>query len=331
MAPYASLSVPVFMGGEGVAQPLIVTPTVPVPVDQVLVGTIRRTTDSARERITRPRSPAEGLVMVLRTCRAALSRVMSPVALERPFLDMRDCDHNNMAHLFVEVLPCYFIARRLLGCEVTCVMRNVTEPYGSILRHFGVPFVSTARRVSGEQVCLTAKRGLWYADFQTHPEIMHLAHLPDIYRGLEPAPLHDQPTKVFLARRDHRALRNQAEIEAFLREFGYSSVYMEDLEPCSQMALAANVQDVVAIHGAAMGLLMLNRRMRSVVEVLPPHVYHNYFPLLLGPKVDSYAVATPQFDESVPLGGWRDIQAYKNRPFAMPLDVLDQAIRHVNG
>ena len=74
-----------------------------------------------------------------------------------------------------------------------------------------------------------------------------------------------------------------------------------------------------------MGFLALNRGVSTLLELFPPHTYHEHFATSLS-RVDRYAVLLPAYDEAVPSRGWRALLAWKDAPFAVDLEALAQAL-----
>jgi hypothetical protein len=65
------------------------------------------------------------------------------------------------------------------------------------------------------------------------------------------------PRKLYISRRGSRSVLNEVEVYSFLQSLGYERVYPEDLRVEEQIRLLANATDIVAIHGAALGPLIL--------------------------------------------------------------------------
>lgn len=80
----------------------------------------------------------------------------------------------------------------------------------------------------------------------------------------------DFPRKVFISRRDARVLKNEEKIEALLRARGFTKIYAEDISVRDQFRLFQTVEEIVAIHGAALGPLLYRRNggaLRQVMEL----------------------------------------------------------------
>jgi hypothetical protein len=107
---------------------------------------------------------------------------------------------------------------------------------------------------------------------------------------------------------------------------GYVTVFMEDYPIRRQLEIAASARDIVATHGAAMGLLVVNKSINSIIEICPPNVYHELFPVALGARIDNYIQIMPSFDINVACAGWPAILKYKSMPFALGDELLEAAL-----
>ncbi|WP_165611613.1 glycosyltransferase family 61 protein [Cognatiyoonia sediminum] len=80
------------------------------------------------------------------------------------------------------------------------------------------------------------------------------------------------PPKVFLARRNTRAIQNQTEVEEFLSSLGYVTIYPEDLTVSDQFRLFREAEEMVAVHGAGLAPLLFQKRnsnLKRLVEIMP--------------------------------------------------------------
>lgn len=87
--------------------------------------------------------------------------------------------------------------------------------------------------------------------------------------------------KIFISRRESRAIVNEREVEDFLYEQGYKKIYLEDYSLTEQIATLAFSTDIVAIHGAALGPLILrgifNKKPYNLIEIFSPAHVTNVF------------------------------------------------------
>lgn len=82
------------------------------------------------------------------------------------------------------------------------------------------------------------------------------------------------PKKLFISRKDSRMLKNERSVELFLMKRGFTKVYMEDYDILEQLCMIALADDIVAIHGAALGPLIFKaivpNKQLNLVELFPP-------------------------------------------------------------
>lgn len=71
------------------------------------------------------------------------------------------------------------------------------------------------------------------------------------FRMCQHPKLNELPKRIFMARKSFIRNYNQSEIMAALCEFGFSCVYLEDLNFCDQVSLIANADVIVGPTGAA--------------------------------------------------------------------------------
>lgn len=95
------------------------------------------------------------------------------------------------------------------------------------------------------------------------------------------------PKKIFLSRKDTRKLSNEAEVELFLKERGYQKIYLEDYSILDQVALVSQADNIVAVHGAALGTLILqcifdrkDKKPLEVVEIFSPAHMTNVYRII---------------------------------------------------
>ena len=176
-------------------------------------------------------------------------RALSPVDLgKRIVYDARFVYNENMAHLVQHHLTTlgFFVAvKGLTNREITVVIetkdtRMAAEVFGMV----GYEVVKTDRPV-----------------YAAHIEIANQAffHLLPFVRNLDfRAAKTSFPGKLFIHRKNNRRVRNLVDVEKVLRDYDYESVYFEELSIEDQWSCMANANQVVAVHGAALGCLAFN-------------------------------------------------------------------------
>jgi hypothetical protein len=272
-----------------------------------------------------PRTLREGARFTYHALREMSSSVAAPFRSPNPMLDVRSIEPNNFAHLLLEVFPLYLFARRSLQSEVTCVFRNVQGRFRELIDFFEVDAAFTTRRLEGEIVKVSGTRALSAYDLLSTFDSPIITFLPDTFDHYS----FDAPRrieKMYIARRGTRSLLNHGEVERLLAARGYETIYMEDHSIPDQLGLAAQAKHVVAIHGAGMASLIMNRKLSSVIEFLPRQVFHSLYPVTLSGRVDRYIMLMPEYDERNQYRGWSTLWAYKNEPFAVDLASLERAL-----
>lgn len=252
----------------------------------------------------------------------AISRWSRPIRLGR-FLDTRHIEPNNISHLLMDIVPLCLAARRALG-DIAFVFRPLQPPFRDLLRHFGIDPVCTYRPVAGERLSFRLSRGLAQFAIDTRFDAPLYSYTGEVYEDHLAAG--SGARNVFVSRRGPRAPTNGAELEAFLTRRGFSVLYLEDHPIPEQIARMQAADRVIAIHGAALAFLALKETTSTVIEIMPPHVYHDHFPVGIGRKVGRYVQLIPQFDEDVQFRGWPAIYPHKQRPFAVDLAQLEEAL-----
>jgi Glycosyltransferase 61 len=256
----------------------------------------------------------------------AIARSLSPsVSLEMPVLDRRNEDPNNMAHLLMDVIPYFLYARRVLGMDARLLLRKIAPPFAQLLREFDIYPIHEYRRLAAHFIKIRGSRGLALHDLPGIFDCNGINFIPDVYSefNFESDVRFD---KIFMARRAPRGLTNQAETAALLEKFGYKTVFFEDYSIREQLSIGAQAKHVVAIHGAAMSFLIMNKSIDSVIELFPPHVYHQLFPVCLSPRVAQYAQVLPEFDPRIPHSGWDSVLYFKNRSFRANTEQLEKLL-----
>jgi hypothetical protein len=253
------------------------------------------------------------------------ARFGPPVLFDEPVLDTRRYEPNNVAHLVNCLIPMCLQAKKSIGRDVLMVCRRLKLARArELLEKFDITPIETHKRISGPVVHIRGTRGLAVFNLPPFDDDM-ISFFPHTYDGysFQSRIKHE---KIFLARRDSRALDNQSEVENVLGSAGYKTVYMEDHSIEEQIGIAANARHVVAVHGAAMGFLTFNRAIDTVIELSPPHVYHEYFAVTLGNRVRNYILVIQDFDERVVHTGWHAISHFKNQPFTADIALLRRAL-----
>jgi len=190
--------------------------------------------------------------------------------IDGPFVDMRDYSPQNWSHALLIHAPLCQAAREALGVTPTVLFpANIPSYVVRAFELFGFPVVATDWVVSGP-LCRVVPSSV---DIMKNCATRLVAPLSEQVHAM-PAGVGDAalPERIFVARKDTRAISNQAEIEALLAPLGYVTVYPERLSAPDQIRLFDRATSIVAVHGAALAPLAYRRASQPavrLVEIMP--------------------------------------------------------------
>lgn len=187
---------------------------------------------------------------------------------DRVFFDARYVFTDNVAHMIINLMPiAVHIARR------TCPNINVILPENpkkftlKVCELMGIPTLVTNQEVEGKLIT--------FKDFDksVRPDKFYRSTL-ELYDEVlaEKIDNLEYPTykRVFIGRKGTRNITNEPEVEALLKEYGFTKVYYEDIPMEQQWLISKQAEVIVGIHGAAFGALMFNRAKVKVIEIFHP-------------------------------------------------------------
>ena len=105
---------------------------------------------------------------------------------------------------------------------------------------------------------------------------------------------------------------------------------MEDYSIAVQLGIATEANDIVAVHGASMGMLVLRKNINSLIEICPSNVYQEYFPIALGSRVKTHIQMMDTYDFRVGFHDYSLISHFKSLPFSANIAQLHQALDMIN-
>lgn len=227
----------------------------------------------------------------------------------------------NIAHILAYIAAPLLAARQTLG-KITVILRANASVMGKkAFALLGFPTHCTDKHVSGKLVLAPDGTSGKYE-----------AHIPALYgevtwEGYRP----DTPDRVFISRKGDRALINEAEVEAVLREHGFSKYYFEDIPISEQWSVSRNARAIVAIHGAAVASALFNRQRAKLLELFHPgyivDIYRNMINVLGG----SWAAVTGQMPENIitELDVKRNGRAFAALPAKIDVESLRKALAYL--
>lgn len=303
------------------------TASIPVRVEQLVTASIHKTSAPVEHELPK----IESLKSVAKWLKLSLdnrkNRTQSVVEISDGVVyDFRGVPPNNIGHLMIHVIPLALHARAHSPEPVKFLFDFVRPPFQKLLDVFDIQPMVEERRVTANFIDHYGFRGLAAHRvldlFDTAPYPM----MPDIFDGYSFESQQPVKEKLFIARRGARGVSNIEAVEAVLQPLGYETIYMEDHPIEEQIAMSMAAKSVVAVHGASMCMLAMNPQIDSLIELLPPNVYHDYFPIAYAGKVSKHIVAMPYFDARIPFNGWEKIVQFKNNPFSVDVAQLQKAL-----
>lgn len=190
-------------------------------------------------------------------------------------LDLRINSPQNWAHAITNHLPIALLIKRMLQDVNKPLMlvfpANISAKILQVFRMCGFQCLATYASVEG-LIC----------KFKLTPWISIRGERSDIVRqGLQGTELLEAlessevgAERVFLSRRGKRTISNENEIVSFLEARSFKTLYMEDYSPLEQLAYIAKANEIVSVHGAALGPMIIRSAFSSqpykLVEIFSP-------------------------------------------------------------
>lgn len=186
--------------------------------------------------------------------------VEEPELIHEPLFVFQKHPMNNYYHMLVEMLPALLTYKRLFGskgCKILCLplkMKNIIDDYMSM-----IDLPSSILHVTKSSY-VTAPV-LYRQDAAEHIEskaTFITAAALDMFEFLSENIGKDGnssfPKRIFISRKDSpkRAMVNEQEVSAILRERGFEEVILSDLNFSDQIKLFAGAKFVVGAHGAGL-------------------------------------------------------------------------------
>ncbi|MEJ1341017.1 MAG: glycosyltransferase family 61 protein [Candidatus Sedimenticola sp. (ex Thyasira tokunagai)] len=196
---------------------------------------------------------------------------------EKYVIDLRMQAPENWAHAFTNHLPLSLLAKSLLEKEgisdfILIFPADISEKILQLFVLSGFRVIASDDAIEAKQIALSVSpwisvRGERHSIIARGLRSSELASVLDQYNG-------PRYKKIFFARRDTRRLQNESQISKYLDTLGYKKFYPEDYSLIEQIALLSYADNIVAVHGAGLGPLIirgaLNDQPFSLVEIFSP-------------------------------------------------------------
>jgi len=199
-------------------------------------------------------------------------------------VDLRSHNPENLAHAITNHLPVALLARAFLNAanypEPMLVLPKALPDYiKRLFLSIGFQLLFTDAVVKGK-IC-EFKLDPWVSIRGVRHKVIQEKLLGSEFAEVIYKKSLLLPKKIFISRRNTRILSNENEVEQFLRRKGYQKIYLEDYEVLEQIAMVSMADSIVAIHGAALGPLILrvlfDTQPLKLVELFSPGHMTNVF------------------------------------------------------
>ncbi len=213
----------------------------------------------------------------LRAARHRLRPDQRRHVVDGPVVDLRWGEPENWSHALMTHLPLVTAATPFIGRMPTVVLPFRTPLFvHSVFETIGYTVVKTDWTVEG-QVWDIRCDDLDCLKQATSPIMKDAAVLLNAAGSASSA---DLPTRIFVARKGTRAIRNHAQIEEKLTGLGYTTIYPEEHPIADQFRLFDRATHIVGIHGAGLSPICYratDRPQLQFVEILPAAHMTNFF------------------------------------------------------
>jgi len=244
---------------------------------------------------------------------------------ERLVYDARYVYNNNIAHLIQHHLAQLGFMKKELGVgpeDVTILFeRNAPKLALDVMGVLGYETISTSRQVS----CNSIKSNIDSSDFFHLLPYVKYIDFPESNKSFS--------EKIFISRHGTRRLINESEVNDFLCCLGYEKIYYEDLSHSEQWTIMMNASNIVAIHGAALGVLPFssyNSGKVGLIELFPSGLvvnsYRKYMAILNGQWVGCRGQVTPEVVRDIDIPGIEKKHAFDD--FKISIKSLEEAIMY---
>lgn len=263
----------------------------------------------------------------------------NPLDLEyKTLIDLRVRDPENIAHSITNHLPLALLAKEFINSDdsFTLLLPSKIPLYiEKIFSEIGFEVIKSdsnflAKSCGYDMTPWQSIRGIRHQVIQQRlTDSLFAKKISKLSKGL--------PRKVFLSRRGNRVLSNEKKVEEYLETKGFIKIYAEDFDVLTQISMLTHASHIVAVHGAALGPLLLRAMYPAsnlkLVELFNPGHMTNVYRIICDQlKVEWVGVRGKLWPSIVqqayeqPL----DPRKYSLSNFEVCLKSLDEAMNHIN-
>jgi capsular polysaccharide biosynthesis protein len=182
---------------------------------------------------------------------------------------------NRYFHWLTDALPRIEILKKTLPGGIKnidkFIINNGIPIIEESLHMLGIPldkliFVDSSTHIQAQSLVVPSLPGstgnppLWVCDFLRESFLKHKANIEPI-------------TKLYISRSkaSYRKVKNEGDLLKCLSSFGFTTVWLEDHDFATQIALLANAKVIVAPHGAGLSNLMWCNSGTKIIEIFSPN------------------------------------------------------------
>jgi len=198
-------------------------------------------------------------------------------------IDLRRNSPTNWAHAFLNQLPLALHCRQMIknhtNDKVTFILpADISPKVARFYQHIGIDIICTNQSIHGK-IC-SIELNPWIAIRGERVDIINTC-LPPKHEISAVTPEACISNRIFLSRKDTRCLKNEKEIIQQLEAKGFQTLYLEEHSLEQQIATICFAKDIIAVHGAALGPLILRSHFNSTPYRLtelfsPAHITNCY-------------------------------------------------------
>lgn len=196
---------------------------------------------------------------------------------EQVFIDLRVNSPSNISHAIMIHLPVTILATSIFQKEIQnkklilILPEKIPNYIKTLFEFLGYRLLLTDKDVRGQFIQFSVKN--WACFRNELMSIFSQGINNETFKSRIKEIAYEQPKKLFISRKDTRKLINEKDVEAMLSKQGYTKVYAEDYSLEQQIAMVSHADSIIAIHGAALGLLsfrgVFNLPNVKVIEIFP--------------------------------------------------------------
>jgi capsular polysaccharide biosynthesis protein len=255
-------------------------------------------------------------------------------------IDLRISVPENWAHSLNSHLPLAFflrdkIQKQFINPKVFVLLDDKTPNFIlDLYKLFNFEVMKTSCDVTGKVQffkvdnwsCLRSIARQWVEEFCLTVNVLDCLSKPKM----------SLPKKVFLSRKDTRTLINEGEAENYLSAKGFTKIYPEMLSVSDQLAIFSHADELVALHGAAIGPLLYRPKSApplKLIEIFTPGHMTKYYRVMADQVGAEWVGVRGKIEPEHVKEAYnfsKKFREYSLTPFTVDLVSLESAFEYLN-